>query len=75
MKNNKTKDWYKGPLSKARVAELRYKLALARGFITQLQTVLLGISLPETLELSTRDGDFKIDLKAIKQLLKETADL
>jgi hypothetical protein len=29
-------DWYQGPLTKKRVAELRYKLAKARGMLISL---------------------------------------
>lgn len=73
-KTKEIMDWYQGPLRKKRVAELRYKLAVARGFISHLQTVLKGIPLPETIQLSTQDGDFNFDLEAIEKILKETSD-
>lgn len=71
-KTTKVKDWYKGPKTKKRIAELRYKLGLARGFLTQLQFALEG--LPKFIQLSTQDGDIELNVKYLKDLLKETSD-
>lgn len=68
----KTKDWYKGPKTKKHIAELRYKLALTRGFLMQLQFAIEG--LPSFVSLSTESGEVDLNPKFIENLLKETAD-
>ena len=70
--NKKLKNWYKEPKTKKHIAELRYKLALTRGFLTQLQFALQG--LPKLIHLSTEDGDIDLNTKYIENLLKKTSD-
>ena len=71
-KTTRTKDWYKGPKTKKHIAELRYKLALTRGFLMQLQFALEGV--PQFVNLSTQDGEIDLSAKYLKELLKETSD-
>lgn len=71
-KKSKVMDWYQGPLTKKRVAELRRKLAQTRGFLYQLQFALRGV--PEFINLSTKDGEIDLSVKYLEKLLKETSD-
>jgi len=72
MKQTIKKDWYKGPKTKKHIAELRYKLALTRGFLMQLQFAIQG--LPKFVNLSTQDGEVDLNPQYIENLLKETSD-
>lgn len=71
-KNADLMEWYKGPLTEERVAELRHKLALTRGFLMQLQFAVEGI--PSYINLSTESGEVYLDKEYIENLLKETSD-
>lgn len=68
----KTKDWYAGPKTKKHIADLRYKLAITRGFISQLETALRG--LPKFIRLYTQDGEVDLSTAYLEKLLKETSD-
>jgi hypothetical protein len=59
MLNKDLTDWYVGPLTKKRLAELRYKLAKARGLL---------------ISFTDPDPQYHPLLSEIKNILKETED-
>jgi hypothetical protein len=54
--------WYVGPLTKERLAELRYKLAKARGLLVSF------------IDWETDDKDLVPTTQEVKDILKETED-
>jgi hypothetical protein len=68
MNEDNTLDWYKGPLTKKHIAELREKLGIARGIIEELRELMITHS-------QSRIGHLHIGIDELDDALNKTSDV
>jgi len=70
-KIDKKIDWYKGPLTKKHIAELREKLGIARGLIEELREIVAD----PYAKIVLHNMDYSRIVETIDDVLNKTSDV